>query len=140
MSKYEYLIGIDPGRKTGFAVWDVSKQDFAEIHTLKIFHALIAVRNYADSHRVFVRIEDARKRKWFGPDSDAKQQGAGSIKRECSIWDETMNLLYVNYEMVHPIKGGTKIKQKPFNKITGWSKCTSYNARDAAMLVFQLKK
>ena len=91
-------------------------------------------------------MEDARKRKWFGPRSQEKQQGAGSVKRDCSIWEDFLTEINKNsenkitFEMLHPIKGATKLNKEMFQKITGITSATSEHARDAFMLVYNFKK
>lgn len=95
---------------------------------------------------IHVRVEDARLRKWFGPRAKEKLQGAGSIKRDSKIWDDylkDMNCLSegrLTYEMIHPIKGGTKINSKLFKQITGITERTSEHARDAYLLIHEYKK
>jgi hypothetical protein len=86
---------------------------------------------------IFVRFEDARTRKFFkGENVAAKQQGAGSIKRDCKIWEDYLTDHNIPYD--HPTAGKTKTKydQNHFEKLTGWKQRTSNHARDAAMLVF----
>jgi hypothetical protein len=87
---------------------------------------------------MFVIIEDARLRKWYGSNSKDKSQGAGSIKRSCQIWEEFFESNYtIDYQFVHPIKGGTKLKADAFKKITGYEGSTNEHGRDAAMLIFK---
>ena len=127
MRNNKILIGVDPGTKTGFAVWDIETKSFVEINTLPIFLALERVKSiYAlYSDELVVVVEDARKRKWFGDKSDQKQQGAGSVKRDCKIWEDFLNDLSseknskLTYEMLHPVKGATKINKELFKKISG---------------------
>jgi hypothetical protein len=131
-----YIIGIDPGTKTGIAVWNSTKRKFELIQTCPIVKAM-AILYDTDGIRK-VRIEDARKRKWFGARSDAKLQGAGSIKRDCAIWQEFCEYYGLHYEMVDPKHINTKTKPAYFSKLTGWHGRTSEHARDAAMMVFGL--
>jgi hypothetical protein len=135
MKKYNYYIGIDCGVNTGFAVWNKSMKKFIRLDTLAIHEAMAFVKNYCYLN-VFVRVEDAKQRKWFGDRSNAKQQGAGSVKRDCKIWEDFLTDLKVDFEMVAPRKGMTKHTAETFRKITGYSGKTSNHARDAAMLVY----
>ncbi|MBS3993138.1 MAG: hypothetical protein KGZ87_05435 [Bacteroidetes bacterium] len=95
---------------------------------------------------VHIRVEDARKRKWFGPRSQEKQQGAGSVKRDCSIWEDFLTEINklsenkITFEMLHPVKGATKLNKEMFQKITGITSVTSEHARDAYMLIHNFKK
>lgn len=138
------LIGIDPGVKTGFAViYNGEKKAI----TLTIHNALQQVKTLLNQHgEIHVRVEDARKRKWFGPNSAAKKQGAGSIKRDCKIWYDFLKELSkekhtnLTFEMIHPIKGGTKIDKELFKKMSGIKTVTSEHARDAFLLIMNYKK
>lgn len=131
-----YFIGIDPGTHTGFAVWDGKK--FMELSTYEIWRAFERVEEYRKICAVEIVMEDARLRKWYGTRSDAKMQGAGSIKRDCAIWEEFCEGKGIPLRKVAPLKGGTKWDAESFAKIIGWKGRTSNHARDAALLVFGL--
>ena len=132
-------IGIDPGTHTGVAVWDTRERRFLSLETLPIHQALIKVMMWRDrvGHDLQVVFEDARQRTWFGKDrnTNAKLQGAGSIKRDCSIWEDFCRDYEIPYYAVPPMKGGTKLSESYFKTISGWKGRTSNHARDAAMLV-----
>ena len=126
------FIGIDPGVKTGVAVWDSKAKCFLEINTHTITMAMKQVKAITGAKVVF---EDARQRKWFGGNANVKQQGAGSIKRDCKIWEDFLKEEGIEFEMIHPIKGGTKLAPQIFARTAKWKERTSEHARDAAMLV-----
>ena len=132
-------IGIDPGTHTGVAVWDTRERRFLSLETLPIHQALIKALMWRDrvGHDLQVVFEDARQRTWFGRDrnTNAKLQGAGSIKRDCSIWEDFCRDYEIPYYAVPPMKGGTKLSESYFKTISGWKGRTSNHARDAAMLV-----
>lgn len=134
--KYTYIIGIDPGVKTGFASWNVKDNSFEFICSLPI-HEVIIILNYRDNKQSFIRVEDARKRKWFGGSGREKLQGAGSIKRDSKIWEDYLKYKGFDYEMVAPKNNKTKLNTDLFSKITGWEKPTNEHSRDAAMLCFK---
>lgn len=123
-------IGIDPGTKTGIAVWDSAEKRFHTISTLTIFQAINYV-NYWHPNATII-MEDARLRKWFGNSGREKLQGAGSVKRDCAIWEE----VFPNIVKVAPKNNKTKLDQASFERLTGWKGRTSVHGRDAAMLVF----
>ena len=131
-------IGIDTGTHTGFAAWDDSAQVLVEVDTLLIHRAMQRVMDYAEEREVFVVFEDARQRTWFGRDKNtsAKLQGAGSIKRDCSIWEDFLTDYDIPFRAVPPQKGCTKWTDGYFKKVTGWKGKTSNHSRDAAVLVF----
>lgn len=134
------LVGIDPGTKTGFAV--SINEKLATVKTLRIDEALKEMLILKDfwAGRGFIKvyIEDARQRKWFGKSSDAKLQGAGSIKRDCVIWEDFLKANNFDYVLVspHSQKGLTKVKQANFINMTKWTGRTSEHSRDAALLIF----
>lgn len=137
-------IGIDPGVKTGFAIICNNQK---EALTVAIHNAFPLIKQLLKrDDKIHVRVEDARKRKWFGSKSKDKQQGAGSIKRDSKIWEDFLTELSskkdskLTFEMLHPIKGGTKINKVLFKKISGITKVTSEHARDAYMLIHNYKK
>lgn len=133
------IIGIDPGTKTGMAGWDTVGMKFVEIHTLPIHRAMSVVMTYACSYDVPVGriyVEDARLRRWFGSSGPELWKGAGSIMRDCTIWEEFLQYHKIPHVMVPPRAGKTKMTAESFAKLTGWHARTSEHARDAAMLVF----
>ncbi|TGK36291.1 hypothetical protein EHO65_18230 [Leptospira andrefontaineae] len=143
--KPRYYIGIDPGTKTGFAVWNTETRKFEEICTLSIDEAIKKLTDNIGKpipglidmrQDLLVLVEDARKRKWFGKNGRGKLQGAGSIKRDCTIWEKFLTKNKIPFEMVHPMAGRTKWNAQDFKKYTGWTKRTSEHARDAALIVF----
>lgn len=132
-------IGIDPGKETGFAVWDHDAKYLAEVDTMSITQAMEKVRMMADilgRENIRMYIEDARKRIWFGNTGRERLKGAGSICRDSTIWDDFCKELGVEYVMVDPRYNTTKLKAAQFKAITGWQGRTSEHARDAAYLVF----
>lgn len=134
-------IGIDTGTNTGFAVWDGDAKLFIEIKTYKIDQAmqrLSELISYYGITNVQVRVEDARKRKLFKGYNNARLQGAGSIKRDCAIWEDYLKRLHVDFILINPERMKTKINANAFKKITGYTGVTNEHSRDAGMLVFNL--
>ena len=133
-------IGIDAGVKTGFAVWDSKQKKFVQITTVPIHKAMESIIHYKDEN-ILVRVEDARKRTWFGNKMNweqerSKLQGVGSVKRDCTIWEDFLKDLNVSFEMVAPKRNVTKLTHEQFVRLTGYDKRTNEHNRDAAMLVF----
>ena len=128
------LIGIDPGTHTGFAVkmygaWQV-------IETKTIFKAINDVIWLAKNRErsILVRFEDARLRTYFGKSDREKLQGAGSVKRDCAIWEEVLTEYKIPFQSIHPryVKATTA---EQFKALTGWHGQTSIHAREAAWLI-----
>lgn len=134
-------IGIDVGTHTGFAVWDSSERKLLSLDTLLIHQAMSDVMYWymrCDGD-IMVIFEDARLRKWYGENSNAKMQGAGSVKRDSSIWEDFLKDKKIQYQAVHPLKNMTKLTDIYFKQLTGWQGKTSEHSRDAAMLVIGRK-
>lgn len=129
-------IGIDPGTHTGVAVWDSKEGKFLSLETLPIHRAMVEVMNLRIGREILVVFEDARQRKWYGKgNTNAKLQGAGSVKRDCSIWEEFCKDYGIPFRAIPPVKGATKITPEYFKLISHYQGRTSEHSRDAAMLV-----
>lgn len=140
------LIGIDPGSTTGIALWDRADRMLRAVTSTSFVLASEYLRETIAVHGaegVEVWFEDARARKWFG-DADARQkrsgagirEGVGSVKRDCSLWEELCGFHKIAFRAIRPQKGATKLKAPEFGRLTGWQGKTNEHARDAAMLVF----
>lgn len=132
-----FVVGIDPGVSTGLALWNVKSRRLTDVSTTGILQAqalILTIQRLGNlSHIV---MEDARLRTgYFGPNAKAKQQGAGSIKRDCSIWTEFCEMHQIMLRCVSPKNKGAKVDAATFAKLTGWTERTSEHGRDAAMLV-----
>lgn len=133
-----YIIGIDPGTKTGIAVWDRASNDFALIGTFTVIQALMKLKPFMDS--CFIRCENPNTWKPFnGRDKESlnRMQGAGSVKRDFAIWKEIAEYYALPFEPVSLHSSQKKVNVDYFKKITGIKTRTSEHARDAAMMVFR---
>jgi len=135
---YKYYIGIDPGVKTGFCVWSKEDQRIRHLRTVPIHEAMEAVKYWHTTNpgQVLVVVEDARQATYGRKDDMHKAQGAGSVKRDCSIWQAYLEYLKVDYRTTRPKKSTTKLSADAFKKLTQFTGITSSHARDACMLVF----
>lgn len=134
--RHTLYIGIDAGTHTGIAVWDRTDRRLVSVETMTITKAMDVVRGLAESADIVVYLEDARKRNWFGCAGREKLQGAGSVKRDCSIWETFCEELGVECRKIAPKNNYTKLTAKQFKTLTNWAGRTSEHSRDAAMLVF----
>ena len=136
-------IGIDTGVHTGLAIWDGKGMRFLSIEELKIHRAMDVVEALAKANpgEVRARVEDARQRKWIPNMGSIRNEigrakGAGSVERDCSIWEDFLADIDVPCEMDTPRYNVTKLRQEAFANLTGWNQRTNEHERDAAMLVF----
>ena len=139
-------IGIDPGTHTGVAGWDSKEGRFLSLETMPIHRAMEKVKEMSHpfwhmdklyNEDIQVIFEDARLRTWFGKGNvSAKAQGAGSVKRDCSIWEDFLIDSGIPFVTTKPGNVATKVTPSWFRKLPGWVGRCSEHARDAAMLVF----
>ena len=134
--KHTLYIGIDAGTHTGIAVWDHTDRRLVSVETMTITKAMDVVRGLAESADIVVYLEDARKRNWFGCSGREKLQGAGSVKRDCSIWETFCEEVGVECRKIAPKNNYTKLTATQFRTLTNWAGRTSEHSRDAACLVF----
>jgi len=94
----------------------------------------------SSANMVYIAIEDANKRKWYGDKSNAKSQGAGAIKVICGFWKEWARHFAhdhkINIEFIHPLRSGTKWDAKKFSQVTGWDGRTNEHKRDAGVIAY----
>ncbi|WP_316619851.1 hypothetical protein [Psychrobacter sp. ANT_WB68] len=84
-------------------------------------------------------IEDARQ--WIGFNgktkaTQARLQGAGSVKRDAKIWEDWCKEHDYEVVFVKPMGKGLKKSAEDFKRITKWEGRTNEHSRDAAMIVF----
>ena len=132
------LIGIDPGVNTGLAVskdGKLTRVDSVKIHEAMEYLRMLTLCVNQKTLKVF--IEDARKRGCDPKTAAVKAQGAGSVKRDCKIWEDFLIDSGINFVLVPPQQNNTKLTADQFKKITKWQGRTNEHARDAAMLIFK---
>lgn len=131
------LLGIDPGTTTGLAHWSVAERALTSVQSMSIHRAMDLVRELP-KEEVLVLFEDARLRNWFGAKGREALQGAGSIKRDCVIWEDFLTDHSIPFLARKPAAGATKWSAEAFQRVTGWKGRTNEHARDAAALVYGL--
>lgn len=136
------MVGIDPGCATGYAEWDSLRRHFARVESMMLHEALDAVLKLRAAGVLHsVTFEDARLRTgYFGKNAKAKQQGAGSVKRDCTIWADFLGGHGIPFKTVSPRAKGAKVDAKTFIRLTAWVGRTNEHGRDAAMLVIGAKE
>jgi hypothetical protein len=134
------FIGIDPGVKTGFAMYTPNKKTL-ELYTYKIHEAFDVVSKLAPFFDLEVVIEDPNQWTHFRSykEAKAKLQGAGSVKRDFSAWRDFLTDWDIPFTAVRPDKqrNAYATNEAMFKSITGYQKRSSGHARVAAMLVYK---
>lgn len=131
-------IGIDTGVNTGVAVWQDG--ELLAVESMTITQAMKFIQDF-DNKRGIVKlyIEDARK--WIGfhgktKATQARLQGAGSVKRDAKIWEDWCKENGYEVVFVKPMGKGLKKSADEFKRITGWQGRTNEHSRDAALIVY----
>lgn len=136
---YIYAIGIDPGTKTGYAVYDRLTKQLLEVKTVSAHEAWDRIRTMKHVYgadNILVRWEDCRLRKWYGNAGKERLKGVGSVERDCSLWQDFLKREGIRNQEVAPKNIKTKATPDYFAKLTGWDKSSSEHSRDAALLVY----
>jgi hypothetical protein len=138
MKQYDILIGIDPGVSTGYSRYCPHAKKLLAVETKMIHEVLFELRELIKHLKIFVIVEDARLAVHgrSGAINQAKLQGAGSVKRDCSLIEDFLTDLKIPYRMTRPRKAITKMDSEAFKKLTGWQGRTSNHARDSALLIY----
>ena len=135
-----YTIGIDPGKQTGFAIYDRRKQALHpdELKTTTFWGAYNRVNAlHPGNFKVIIEVPDT-KHVWQKPGKNptraAIQRQAvnvGGVIREAELL--AVGLEAAGYEVLRVAPRG-KTDAKKFQLITGWEGITNQHERDAALL------
>ena len=109
----KYYIGMDTGKNTALARWNVDTQELESVRTFTFWEAYEALRLWfkIKEHRLntIMVIEDCTKNKTtFGRDNmnrailDKKAQCVGMVKRDTKLWIEFCINNDLDYQLVRP--------------------------------------
>lgn len=146
-----YSIGLDPGVKTGFCLYDNTARKIVKLCTLEFWEVFDIISQLNDSYITgikrlkFVIENPALNKPTFnkeGGNTALKMQkiaqNVGYNKREAMLLIEGIRRLGYEVKEVVPSKKSAykgKITKQFFNKLSGWTGSSSQHARDAGMLV-----
>lgn len=145
--KGDFVIGIDPDvKESGFAFYNIQGKVFEEIDSFPFFKLYDVLKSYAPLVAL-VRIEAGwlnAKSNFHNKQGQTKEAGekiasyVGANAETGRKIVEMCDYLKIPHELVKPL--GTKcIDSAQFKKITGYTKRTNQDQRDAAMLVWDYK-
>ena len=134
------MIGIDPGKITGYGMWEPTRKELISVGSDSMLKVMNLVLFHCKEQEHLIVIEDARLRKKFNKSewNPKRLQGAGSIRRDCSLWEEFCQENDLNYVMKHP--RNTKWSAETFQRLTKWEGRTNSHARDAVLLVWNMSE
>lgn len=134
------VIAIDPGVKTGLAVYDLHENKLSMLETTDFWGAYDWVVENTSPHQVSKVIIERPNSKtvWH---KKAMTRGAiertsvnvGAVIREADLMIVRMKSLGYKVVRVHP---SGKIDADQFAKITGWTGRTNEHMRDAGMMAW----
>ena len=149
-SRKRYVAGLDPGVKTGFALWDREEKQFEWVETSTFWGVFFritesCVLNPANTHIVievahlapFTFRQRRGKAESFAT-MDRMARNVGQVTREAQLLVEGFRRLGFTVSEQKPLGKAKKADDdvKQFEQLTGWTKKTSQHARDAARLVY----
>ena len=151
--RQQIVIGIDPDvDRSGFAVLDTDSRQYVNVSALKfpeLITALYAARNdYRDrSFRVIVEAGWLNRSNWHVKYSDskavaaAKGNNAGRNEEVGRLIAEMCRFWQIPHELIKPLtkvwRGRErKITAQELQSLTGWTRRTNQEMRDAALLAW----
>ena len=141
MQKELKYIGIDPGVKTGFAVYNPIEKKI-ELETIQLHQGFFKVLRLRQEFEIEIVIEDPNKWTFFKKEdtsAGARRQGAGSVKRDFKAWKDFFEDFNIPFYPVRPerLRNQHAKDEVLFRRITGYTGKSSEHARVAGMLVWQ---
>jgi len=146
-----FFLGIDPGVKTGIAVWNTDAQSFTTLETLSFWQAYDEILRY-DPKTTVIIVEDPGRLKVYwkrAVDINKMAKIAGDVGANCEqarlLIERLTELGYTVHSYVptgRTKRGGawkkSKEAAKHFKDITGYEGRTNEHTRDAGMMVYGL--
>ena len=135
------LIGIDPGKNTGIAIYRAG--ELHQLHTLTpdmIESLLVRVRPD------LVVFEDSRKQSpVFSRGVSARAtlkiaRNVGEVDMLCRQIEDTCRRHGLESVGVSPLRKGAKVNAKRFAVVTGWTRRCNKHERDAAMVAHPYRR
>ena len=149
-----FVIGIDPGLKTGFAVWDRERKSLTTVETTTFWELFLGIQRsalYNVSNTCLVieiahyapTFRERRGKATSAGTADRMSRNVGSVTREAELLVEGFRALGYDVFERRPIgkakkdgKYDAEEDRRQFEQLTGWTERTSQHARDAGRLVY----
>ena len=140
------VVGIDPGKATGVAVWCPETNEFEEVASFSFWEAVQYLDPYLLAGMVGLAVvEDSRKTGLFrqrlgGAASliGAKGRSLGRVDRDCLLWIQLFHRHEIPVIARSTKNKAKKVDAQTFRNLTGWKQVTNKHGRDAGMNVFGL--
>ena len=132
-SVYYYIIGVDPGVETGFAVYCISNMKLLKVCSMSQLEAFDEVMLWKERGKIRVIVEDARLISGIA----VRKVGAGSVRRSCQLWQDFLLKNGLDFSLERPKRHLTKLDADAFKRYTGWSESSNSHGRDAGMICYR---
>ncbi len=149
-ARKRYVVGIDPGVKTGFAVWNRDEKAFEWIETSTFWGVFFRITESSvfkpvNTHIVIEVAHHAPTFKHLKAEGQNKDtlskiaRNVGQVTREAQLLVEGFRRLGFTVSEQKPLGKAKNAAddRAQFERLTGWTKQTSQHARDAARMVYQ---
>lgn len=134
-NKPRYVVGIDPGKKTGYAIYDRENDKMSDIGTLdfwSIYEKLIT-SFYPKLAEIIIEVPRT-KQNWQKSKHQITSANIGGVYREAELLTKGLELAGYKVTTQHP-KG--KLNHKQVVAITKYEGKTNEHSRDAIMLCWR---
>lgn len=135
------IVGIDPGQKTGVAIYRSGA--LVELRTITPVEIQRELGALAPDLVVF---EDSRLQShvWHGAQSRAAvakiARNVGQIDAWCQLIEATSRLMGIEAQGVSPRDKGGKVDAEQLKRMTGWGGPSNEHTRDAAMVALPFRR
>jgi len=130
-----YTVAIDPGKDTGFAVYDRIEKKLIRLETTDFcnaYHTIIT--EYSKAYAVVVEVPTTKANFTKSKnDSPIKNHNIGRVCRESELMADMLEFAGMNVIRQRP---AGKKDASAFARITGWKGQTNPHKRDAGMMAF----
>lgn len=143
MSELRYTIGIDPGTRTGLAIYDRQLDAIVYGQTLTFWKVFDVLKKYGpDEAEVIVEDCSMNKPRFRHKEGfriqDRMSRNVGSVQRESVLIIEGIERLGYRVLGIKPTSG--KWDDRTCKRVTRWMERTSQHVRDAIKLCYGVKQ
>lgn len=156
-SRFRFVIGIDPGVKTGIAIWDRESSRLVMVETMDFWGVMLplvcdidnllpgnVIRNTNTEFVVEIAhyaptFRERRGKATSVGTADRMSRNVGGVTREAQLLVAGLRACGYTVTERRPIGKAKRAADdvEQFERQTGWTERTSQHARDAARLCFQ---
>lgn len=138
------IIGIDPGKNTGIAIF--KNKQLAELKTLTPYETVLFIQdNFSDIKRAVIEYSKGQSFIFVDPKSRSRPSAFGKIGRNigqvdglCELFIECLETNKIPVEKISPLSKGHKMKSAEFKlNFPEFKGQTNEHERDAAKIVFK---